>query len=296
MADRIPVVTKIAGTGNSGLAEMQVGETTPVGHGGTGATTAPQALSNLGAASQTDLTNHQNNTSNPHNVTPAQIAAVANSSVGQPNGVAALDGGGKVPIAQIPAAAIPSMNVVADATARLALTVQEGDEAKQLDDGSHWIYDGTTWHMYPNPVLPVFGTQFQIQEKYTVQTVVGAGTGAQFPFITYTTMTTGNLPAGTYRVGVYFLWNYDNVSYDFMSRIVINGTQEGEIHCHEPKDHASGYPGDPGSTGTNQRYPAYRVNYPPLSGVSTIELQFKSNRSAVKGSIIEGVIELWRVS
>ena len=27
----------------------------------------------------------------------------------------------------------------------------EGDEAIQLDDGSHWIYDGTTWYERPQP-------------------------------------------------------------------------------------------------------------------------------------------------
>lgn len=66
------------------------------------------------------------------------------------NGVAALDAGGKISVAQIPAIAVPSVSVVADAAARLALTVQEGDEAIQLDDGSNWIYDGTTWQLRPS--------------------------------------------------------------------------------------------------------------------------------------------------
>ncbi len=67
------------------------------------------------------------------------------SSKGVAGGYASLDGGGKIPAAQIPAVALPTVSVVADATARLALTVEEGDEAVQTDDGSHWIYDGTTW-------------------------------------------------------------------------------------------------------------------------------------------------------
>ncbi len=71
------------------------------------------------------------------------------SEKGAANGYADLDVGGKVPAARIPAVALPEVHVVADATARLALTVQEGDEAIQLDDGSHWIYDGTTWHLRP---------------------------------------------------------------------------------------------------------------------------------------------------
>lgn len=67
------------------------------------------------------------------------------SSKGVAGGYASLDVGGKIPVAQIPAVALPTVSVVADATARLALTVEEGDEAVQTDDGSHWIYDGTTW-------------------------------------------------------------------------------------------------------------------------------------------------------
>lgn len=100
-------------------------------NGGTGASTASTALSNLGGQGI--------------------------SEKGNANGYAGLDGGGKVPVAQIPATALPEVHVVADETARLALTVQEGDEAIQTDDGSHWIYDGTTWFERPT------GTNFPIE-------------------------------------------------------------------------------------------------------------------------------------
>jgi len=67
----------------------------------------------------------------------------------QVNGLASLDGTGKVPTAQIPSSALPSFDVVADAAARLALVVEEGDEAYQTDDGSQWIYDGSAWFQRP---------------------------------------------------------------------------------------------------------------------------------------------------
>lgn len=89
----------------------------------------------------------------PH-VTTLSLMALGATAVGIPvgekgvaNGVATLDAGAKIPSAQIPAVALPSVHVVADAAARVALTVQEGDEAIQLDDGSHWIYDGAAWHL-----------------------------------------------------------------------------------------------------------------------------------------------------
>ena len=70
---------------------------------------------------------------------------ITQDQLGTANGIPTLDGGGKIPSAQLPATAIPSVSVVADSTARLALTVEEGDEAIQTDDGSQWIYDGSTW-------------------------------------------------------------------------------------------------------------------------------------------------------
>jgi len=114
----------------------------------TGDTSNPHSVTaaQAGAPTTGDLTSHTGNTSNPHSVTAAQASAIPTSEKGAANGVCELDSGGKVPATKIPAVALPEVHVVADETARLALTVQEGDEAIQTDDGSHWIYDGSTWH------------------------------------------------------------------------------------------------------------------------------------------------------
>ena len=66
------------------------------------------------------------------------------------NGLATLDGNSKIPTSQLPDLSITNVSVVADITARDALTVQEGDVAKVTDsDGSGnpgtYIYDGTVW-------------------------------------------------------------------------------------------------------------------------------------------------------
>jgi len=122
MADKFPVKVVTPGTS---LGEFEVGDSIGIDSGGTGGITAPAALSNLGAE--------------------------ASANKGNANGYASLDGGGKIPAGQIPAVALPEVHVVADETARLALTVQEGDEAIQLDDGTHWIYDGTSWFERPQP-------------------------------------------------------------------------------------------------------------------------------------------------
>lgn len=68
---------------------------------------------------------------------------------GSANGVATLDANSKIPSSQLPAIAITDVFVVADISARDALTVEEGDVAKVTDSGNGlpktYIYDGAMW-------------------------------------------------------------------------------------------------------------------------------------------------------
>lgn len=64
---------------------------------------------------------------------------------GANNGLAELDGSGKVPVDQIPDIGLVDVSIVADETARLALSVQEGDIALQTDNSKSYIYDGSAW-------------------------------------------------------------------------------------------------------------------------------------------------------
>lgn len=73
------------------------------------------------------------------------------SEKGNANGYASLDGGGKVPSAQLPALALSEVFVVADITARNALTVQEGDVAIVTGTSETYIYDGTAWQEMVSP-------------------------------------------------------------------------------------------------------------------------------------------------
>lgn len=106
-------------------------------------------LTGIGINPHTTIDSHIASVANPHATTAAQVGAIPTSEKGAALGVATLDAGTKIPAAQIPAVALPEVHVVADAAARLALTVQEGDEAIQIDDGSHWIFDGTSWFVRP---------------------------------------------------------------------------------------------------------------------------------------------------
>jgi len=58
---------------------------------------------------------------------------IETSAKGAVNGVASLDGSGKVPESQLPAIAITDTNVVGSQAAMLALTAQKGDVAVRID-------------------------------------------------------------------------------------------------------------------------------------------------------------------
>jgi hypothetical protein len=92
---------------------------------------------------------HRVLTTNPHSVTAAQVGAIPTTQKGVASGVASLDSTGKVPVAQIPASALPAFKVVATLTARNALTVQEGDESYVTSQNKQYIYDGTAWFERP---------------------------------------------------------------------------------------------------------------------------------------------------
>lgn len=74
-----------------------------------------------------------------------RLSSLANT----PGGVVTLDGTGKIPSSIIPASALPEVFIVANETARLSLSVDTGDEAIQLDNGSQWIFSGS-WYARPN--------------------------------------------------------------------------------------------------------------------------------------------------
>ncbi len=101
------------------------------------------------AAVQSNLNTHTSDTSNPHSVTTAQIGAIPTTQKGVANGVATLGADAKIPTSQLPSIAITDVFVVADITARDALTVQSGDIAVVTDVGTgqpnSYIYDGSTW-------------------------------------------------------------------------------------------------------------------------------------------------------
>lgn len=94
-------------------------------------------------------------------------AKIASTEKGVGNGVASLDGAGKIPTTQIPSLAITETFVVADQTAMLALTAQTGDVAIRTDTAATFILQGA------DPA--VLGNWVEITTPQTgVQTVGGS--------------------------------------------------------------------------------------------------------------------------
>lgn len=120
MSQKFPLKGVPTGTGsNVKLAEFAAGDFVGIDDGGTGAIDVPGAQTNL-------------------EIIPAPTK-------GQPNGVCPLDGSNLVPEVHLPDIVKPQVHNVADDTARAALVAQEGDEAIQANDNSHWIFNGAAW-------------------------------------------------------------------------------------------------------------------------------------------------------
>jgi len=83
--------------------------------------------------SESSVTQHEDALS----ITSSQISDKASA-----NGVASLDGSGKVPSSQLPAIALSEVFVVSSQSAQLALTAQEGDVVVRTDESKSYIHNG----------------------------------------------------------------------------------------------------------------------------------------------------------
>lgn len=89
-------------------------------------------------------------------------AKLSAASIGQPNGLAALDAGGKIPAAQLPPLGVVDfLGVVANEAAMLALTGQAGDWCIRQDRGTTWLVRAeptsvlSNWQELAYPSAPV---------------------------------------------------------------------------------------------------------------------------------------------
>lgn len=74
--------------------------------------------------------------------TDGRVQAYINTILGQPDGIASLDGNGLIPTSQLPALALTDVYVVGSQAAQLALIAEEGDVAIRTDLNKSYIHNG----------------------------------------------------------------------------------------------------------------------------------------------------------
>ena len=100
-------------------------------------------------------------------------------------------------------------------------------------------------------------------------------------FTNKTTLTTGSLPSGTYRIGLSAEIAESNATYDTLLRVQVNGADVANIN-EEFQD-------------TANWLPKSGFYYHTGSGVTTVTLDFGSDNTLNTASIRRARLELWRV-
>lgn len=198
---------------------------------------------------------------NPHNVTASQVGAVPtgrniNTSTG-------LQGGGDLSADRT--LSLTTTGVSAGSYTNTNLTVNAQGRITAASNGT--------------ASTPVFGTEWQLAESN------GLSSTNSTTYQNKLTLTTGSLPSGTYRVGWTYSWSHGSTGSDFEARIQLNNSTDLMNHAQEPKD-----------AGTDQLHRHSGFEYITVSGVNTIDLDFRTDNSGDTAYIQRVKLELWRIS
>lgn len=136
-------------------------------------------------------------------------------------------------------------------------------------DGSNWVADTVT---------NLFGSEFQEASS------LGLSSTTSTTFQNKLTLVTPALPAGNYRIGWSYSWSYGSTGNDFEARVTLNAVDIMN-HAQEPKD-----------AGTDQLHRHTGFEYQAISGINTIELDYRTDSGGVTAWIQRARLEIWRVS
>ena len=124
----------------------------------------------------------------------------------------------------------------------------------------------------------VYGSEYQLASDLT-----STSTSSVTP-VTKVTMTTTNLPAGTYKIIVHWVWNRNNPSSSARFDVTIGDVAQGTRNVIQIE------PQDPSNF-----YPETRIFYKALSGVNTIQFRYWSSATSNSTTTSDATIELIRV-
>ncbi|MEE9481201.1 MAG: hypothetical protein V3V34_11760 [Kiloniellales bacterium] len=133
----------------------------------------------------------------------------------------------------------------------------------------------------------VFGNEYQLEEETTADTTSGS-TPVQYLRLT----TPASLPAGTYHVAWFYVWQHNNTGTDFAARVQVDDTTDlidpagTGIHRQEPKD-----------VMTTQRQPVSGFAEVVLTaGAHDIDLDFWSATATGTAQLFHARLMLYRVN
>jgi len=144
--------------------------------GGTGASTAAAARTNLGVDTTTNITEGAN-----LYYTDVRADARITLQKAAANGIATLGADSKIPTSQLPALALTDVSVVASQVAQLALTAEEGDVAVRTDLNKSYIHNGgvagtmADWNELLTPTDSVLSVNGQTGAVTLTKSDVGLG-------------------------------------------------------------------------------------------------------------------------
>lgn len=128
----------------------------------------------------------------------------------------------------------------------------------------------------------IFGTEYQFAES------AGLSTTSMTPpsYMNKLTLTTPSIPAGDYKISVYYNWSYDSLSTDFIARVQLDTSITIFSHQAEPKD-----------TGADQLYGFSGFDNATLTaGVHTLDLEFAASSAGGTARISNARLEIFRIS
>ena len=216
-------------------------------------------------------------------------------------GYASLDATTKVPIGELPTAA-PTQGIGAANSEGTATTAARSDhdhlirESGGQDLSVGAIADGEAIRRSGNTIAGVagsspgsalYGANYVSAVDTTVRSSGATGWTRQVR------LTTGAVPAGTYRVGWAFNWNHDDKGSKFQAQVEQDDTTQIHFQEHRPVDDGGSF----GSTGTDEKYHSAGFAYVTLTAAShTFDLDFSSDTSGKTSSMWDGRLEFWRVA